>query len=187
MQKGEARKILQAQRKQLSELDCIKLDDLLLIQFQQLDFSATHFIGSYFPMETQAEPNSLLLIKYLQFLLPSLEVAYPVINTEDASMEFYKATEVTQENAWGIQEPLPIDKVEPFMLDTFLVPLLGFDEIGHRVGYGKGFYDRYFEKTLASTKRIGISYFEPLQTRIDTHQFDVPLTHCITPNRIYEF
>jgi 5-formyltetrahydrofolate cyclo-ligase len=187
MQKGAARKILLEQRKQLSELDCIKLDDLILIQFQQLDFSTTHFVGSYFPMESQSEPNSLLLTKYLQFLIPSVQVAYPVINANDSSMEFYKETEVTQENTWGIQEPLPIDKVEPFMMDTFLVPLLGFDAKGHRVGYGKGFYDRYFEKTLPNCKRIGIAYFEPLSTFIDTHQFDVPLTHCITPNRIYEF
>ena len=57
MQKEAARKILLDQRKQLSELDCIKLDDLLLIQFQQLDFTDTHFVGSYFPMESQSEPN----------------------------------------------------------------------------------------------------------------------------------
>jgi 5-formyltetrahydrofolate cyclo-ligase len=68
-----------------------------------------------------------------------------------------------------------------------LVPLIGFDPNGHRIGYGKGYYDRYFARLDQPVKRIGISYFEPIANIEDTHQFDVPLSHCITPWNIYEF
>ena len=91
------------------------------------------------------------------------------------------------ENKWGIIEPLPIHKIGIESMEALLVPLLGFDTFGQRVGFGKGYYDRYFENNTNACLRIGISYFEPIPKLEDTHQFDVPLTHCITPSNIYEF
>lgn len=187
MLKSAARKELLTKRQALTEADCIKLDDLLLIQLQKMDWSTTHVLGSFYPSENQAEPNSLLLVKYLQFFIPSLTVAYPIINEQDFSMEFYQATEELTMNKWGIHEPLPLKPIQPDELDTFLVPLIGFDPNGHRIGYGKGYYDRYFARLDQPVKRIGISYFEPIANIEDTHQFDVPLSHCITPWNIYEF
>jgi 5-formyltetrahydrofolate cyclo-ligase len=102
-------------------------------------------------------------------------------------MSFYTETETVATNKWGIAEPLPFNLVEPSNIDTILVPLIGFDQVGHRIGFGKGFYDRYFENYPAERNRIGISYFEPIPKIEDTHEFDVPLTHCITPSNSYEF
>lgn len=187
MLKSEARQIVLTKRKQLSESDCLKLDDLLLIQLQKMDWSSTHVLGSFYPMEHQAEPNSMLLVKYLQYLIPGLQVAYPIVNATDFSMDFFVETDTLQVNQWGIHEPLPFNKILPEQLDTLLVPLIGFDMSGQRIGFGKGFYDRYFARCSNKIKRIGISYFEPLPKIIDTHQFDVPLTHCITPWNSYEF
>jgi 5-formyltetrahydrofolate cyclo-ligase len=102
-------------------------------------------------------------------------------------MEFFKETEEFIENKWGIIEPLPVQKVEKKTMNAVLVPLLGFDTNGQRIGFGKGFYDRYFENETNDCLRIGISYFDPIAKLEDTHQFDVPLTHCITPSKIYEF
>jgi 5-formyltetrahydrofolate cyclo-ligase len=91
------------------------------------------------------------------------------------------------ENKWGIQEPMPITKVLLNQMDVILVPLLCFDTAGHRVGFGKGYYDQYFGNQSYSVNKIGISYFEPISKIEDTNQFDVPLTKCITPWKIYEF
>lgn len=187
MLKSAARKELLAKRQALTEADCIKLDDLLLIQLQKMDWSSTSVIGSFYPSDTHAEPNSMLLIKYLKYSIPDLSVAYPVINYQDASMEFYQETEELSINKWGIHEPLPKHLIPTSELDSFLVPLVGFDLLGHRIGFGKGYYDRYFARLNHPVKRIGISYFEPIAKLEDTHQFDVPLSHCITPWNIYEF
>ena len=187
MLKSAARKELLAKRQALTEADCIKLDDLLLIQIQKLDWSTTHNFGNFYPSENHAEPNTLLFIKYLKYCIPHLTVAYPIINDQDYSMEFYEETDEQSINKWGIQEPLPKQIIHPHQLDTFFVPLIGFDLSGHRIGYGKGYYDRYFARLKQPVKRIGISYFEPLPKMEDTHQFDVPLTQCITPWNIYEF
>lgn len=187
MLKKEARKILSEKRKSLTPSDCLKMDDLLLIQLQRLDWSDTFCVGSFFPMELHNEPNTLLLAQYLKAVIPGLTMAYPRINGDESTMDFYAETESLSENKWGIQEPLPFNKVEANQMDAILVPMLGFDLNGHRLGFGKGFYDRYFEHFPKDRKRIGISYFEPISNIEDTHQFDVPLTHCITPWNSYEF
>ncbi|MFM1929166.1 MAG: hypothetical protein RL387_494 [Bacteroidota bacterium] len=187
MLKSVARKDLLSRRKALTESDCIKLDDLLLIQLQKMDWSSTMVLGSFYPSELHAEPNTLLLVRFLKLYIPELTVVYPIIHPQDASMEFYEETEELLINQWGIQEPLPIQIFNPDQIDTFLVPLIGFDQQGHRIGYGKGYYDRYFARAASNVKRIGISYFEPMPNFEDTHQFDVPLSHCITPWNNYEF
>jgi 5-formyltetrahydrofolate cyclo-ligase len=61
------------------------------------------------------------------------------------------------------------------------------DTKGYRVGYGKGFYDRYLAHCRKDVVKIGFSYFDPVEKITDTDQFDVPLTYCITPQHIYEF
>jgi len=186
MLKSECRQLMLSKRNELSASDCIKLDDLLLIQFQRLHWSDVSCVGSFYPMESKHEPNSLLLSKYLKAVLPEITIAYPKIN-DDNSMSFYAETDTLIENKWGIHEPLPITKVLIEQMDVILVPLLCFDLLGQRVGFGKGYYDQYFANQTGFVNKIGISYFEPIPKIEDTNQFDVPLTKCITPWKIYEF
>lgn len=187
MLKAEFRKSMLAKRKSLSVKECIKLDDLLLIQFQKMDWSHVSCIGSFYPLASNNEPNTLLLTRYLKAVIPGFSVAYPRLNEEDGTMEFYAETETLIQNKWGIEEPVPLNKVLPEQMDAILVPLLGFDALGNRVGYGKGYYDKYFDKYDFTHEKIGISYFDPIPKIQDTDQFDVPLTYCITPWNCYEF
>lgn len=186
MLKSECRKLMLSKRNSLTSSECTKLDDLLLIQFQRLDWSGINCVGSFYPLETKNEPNSLLLTKYLKAMLPAVTIVYPKIK-EDNTMDFYAETNDLIENKWGIQEPTSTTLIYPENVDAFLVPLLCFDILGHRVGFGKGYYDHYFSKLRNFVHKIGISYFEPIPKIEDTNQFDVPLTKCITPWKIYEF
>jgi len=187
MLKVDARNLLLQKRQKLAASDCVKWDDLILIQLQKLDWSKTHCIGNYYPIEKYNEPNSLLLVKYLNYIIPDLVITYPVVNTNMGTMNFFIASDEMIINELGITEPHAEKQMEHDRIDTFLVPLLGFDLLGHRVGFGKGFYDKYFENCKHQHQRIGISYFDPIPNIQDTHDFDVPLTHCITPWNSYEF
>ena len=69
----------------------------------------------------------------------------------------------------------------------FMFYLLAFDFKGYRVGYGKGFYDRFFASLPRETKKVGISLFEPCEAIEDVNEHDIPLTHCVTPNKIFTF
>ena len=91
--------------------------------------------------------------------------------------------------SFGISWGLGVDGVSAVLIvmATLLVPLVIVDGYGNRIGYGKGFYDRYLSSCRAEAVKIGFSYFEPVGRIKDISQFDVPLNLCITPLRIYEF
>ncbi len=185
--KAEARNILSQKRAALTESACMKLDDLLLIQLQRIDWSSTEILASFYPLAHKNEPNTWLFEKYIKTIYPFIRFCYPIIDSKENQMDFYFETETLQFNAYGIQEPLPFNQVAPDMIDTILVPLLGFDQKGHRVGYGKGYYDRYLVKASKGMQKIGVSYFDPMDNFTDTNEFDVPLSCCITPWNTYEF
>ncbi|MFT7421185.1 MAG: 5-formyltetrahydrofolate cyclo-ligase, partial [Arcticibacterium sp.] len=67
------------------------------------------------------------------------------------------------------------------------VPLLAFDKKGHRVGYGKGFYDRFLENATENTTIAGLSLFEAEEAIEDIEETDVALHHLVTPQRLYSF
>lgn len=83
---------------------------------------------------------------------------------------------------WGIAEPLP-DKpaLDP---DIVLVPLLAFDKVGYRLGYGGGFYDRTLERLRAikPVVAVGISYDELMVDAVPHRSYDQPLDWVLTPS-----
>ncbi|TAF57036.1 MAG: 5-formyltetrahydrofolate cyclo-ligase [Sphingobacteriia bacterium] len=188
MRKAEIRKEHLALRKALSGKDRLRLDDLLLIQFQSLDWSPVQHVLTYWPMTDQAEPNTHLFTRYLHHMVPGVQLAYPRI-TSATGMEAVAINEDTvyRSNAWGIPEPngdhiLPVE-----VFDLVLVPLVAFDQAGYRVGYGKGFYDRFLASASPSAIFLGFSYFEPVPAISDLHAFDLPLHLGITPTAVYAF
>jgi len=100
------------------------------------------------------------------------------------SIEFEYGSELV-ENEWGIRESRFGPMVEPAAMDIVIVPLLCFDLAGHRVGYGKGFYDRLLRECRADCKKVGLSYFPPTETIDDVHEGDIRLDLFVMPDRIY--
>jgi 5-formyltetrahydrofolate cyclo-ligase len=77
--------------------------------------------------------------------------------------------------------------IDAGLIDMVFVPLLVTDREGHRVGYGKGFYDKYLKQCRPDCLKVGFSYFDPLDAIEGKDEFDVPLDLCITPNKVYVF
>jgi 5-formyltetrahydrofolate cyclo-ligase len=121
--------------------------------------------------------------------MPGLQIAYPVASFEDHTMKVLLVNDDTdfKKNKYGIAEPVNGTEIAAAAIDMIFVPLLAFDKQGHRLGYGKGFYDRFLPGCREDSIKIGFSYFEPLASIGDVSQFDVPLTTGITPENIYEF
>ncbi len=189
MTKNQLRVLYKNKRNAISDTEKLKFDDLILIQFQQFDFSQIQTLFSYWPMESHSEPNVDLMVRYLRVLVSGIQIAYPVIDNSDYSMKAILTTEETdfKTNKWGMEEPIGETFIKPDQVDLIFVPLLAFDKKGYRVGFGKGYYDRYLANCSEETVKIGFSYFEPIEQISDTNQFDVPLNYCITPQFTYEF
>lgn len=190
MTKPEIRKLYKQKRLSLSASEKLKRDDLLLIQLQRLAFdSNVQIIMSFWPLESHGETNTHLYTRYLELAIPNVKVAFPVIDFSLNEMHAVIVNDETEfvENKYGISEPGQGGEIAPEEIDLIFVPLLAFDNNGHRVGYGKGFYDRFLKKCRENVITLGFSYFEAVDKIDDTHHFDVPLDYCITPHKIYEF
>ena len=189
MLKKEARVLYKDKRAKITISERLKWDDLLLIQFQKINLPFLSSVLSYYPIEEKKEINTFIITDYIQFTNPQVHICYPKINAAENNFIAIATTDETQfiPNQYNIPEPMGELVLHPKDIDAVLIPLLAFDERGYRVGYGKGFYDRYLKECRNDCLKIGLSYFEAVDSIDDASEFDVPLDFCITPQRTYVF
>ena len=89
-------------------------------------------------------------------------------------------------NSYGIPEPTGGIAVSPATIEVVFVPLLAYDINGNRIGYGKGYYDRFLTQCDPKCNFIGLSFFPPEQS-IPAEETDIKLHYCITPETVYSF
>lgn len=108
---------------------------------------------------------------------------------ETRKMTHFLLTDSTRikKNEYNIPEPVDGIEVPSHKIDVVFVPLLAFDKNGHRVGYGKGFYDKFLSECKADVVKIGLSFFEAEDEISDVFEDDIKLDYCISPNRIHSF
>lgn len=189
MIKKDLRSLYLQKRKGLSDTERNRLDDLLLIQFQKINLPFISTLLSYWPISKNNEPDTHLFTDFMEFRNPELIISYPKADFSSGRMVAIAIDEETEFNKAGMDIYEPADGIElnPAKIDMVFVPLLVADLKGYRVGYGKGFYDKYLAECRQDTLKIGFSYFDPVQEITDTHEFDVPLDLCITPQTVYVF
>ena len=188
MNKKELRNFSRQKRQQLSVHDIEVFQDLILIRFQQIPLPFISYVHSYVTLEKLNEVDPAPLLRYLEFRHPGMKVAVPRINDQEELDHILIDDETIMiDNKFGIPEPLSGFTLEPELIDLVFVPLLGFDETGNRVGYGKGYYDKFLATCRQDVVIIGLSFLEAVKEIVDTDPWDVPLHYCITPNRVYEF
>ncbi len=140
----------------------------------------------FLPISEKKEINT----EYLLHILHGKDktVIVPKADFESGEMIHY----ILQENTHlslskhGIPEPVSGITVTPKDIEVVFVPLLCFDKTGTRIGYGKGFYDRFLAKCSPNTQIIGLSFFAA-EDKIEADTTDIPLDFCVTPTTIYRF
>lgn len=189
MTKKEIRKLYSEKRRGLTDTEINRLDDLMLIQFQSAELPFIHTLLSYWPIEENKEPNTHLVTEFLKFRNPEMLTAYPLSDFTSMTMTAILTDIDTpfSKTSLNLHEPEHGEICPPDQLDMVFVPLLAFDTRGYRVGYGKGFYDKYLIQCREGCIKAGFSYFEALEEEIDHTEFDVPLDLCFTPQTVYVF
>lgn len=157
--------------------------------FRHFPVAQWRWLHVFLPAPRQHEPDTWPLIRRVWAGCPATRAAVPVVQPDGHSLRHYHLTPTTPliDNRWGIPEPTGATEVAPAMLDAVLLPLLAFDENGQRVGYGKGFYDRFLPQCRPDTLRIGLSLEPPVPRITDAWPGDVLLHACITPERVWRF
>ena len=139
-------------------------------------------IALYFPASFEINTLKLLELNYIS----KQNLFLPVIE-ENNKMNFFswKKNEVLCVNRYGMLEPIKSKQSVP---NVMLVPLLVFDENKYRLGYGKGFYDRYLNKYLNAFKNIltvGVAFSFQKYNKLPINDKDIKLNYILTEKGIY--
>ena len=157
--------------------------------FATIDFAAISALSCYISLRHFGEAETGTIFGRVWETLPRIITTAPRI--DDATREIdslvYQRDTPIRENTWKIPEPAGSEIVAPEALDLVIVPLVCVDIRGHRVGYGKGFYDRYLQKCRPDCIKAGLSFYPPVDSIDDVHDADIPLDLCITPSETFRF
>lgn len=187
MTKKELRIAYKNLRRQLSENDLEEKSLAVANKILLLPIWELTYFHIFLPIASQKEIDTEFILHLLSGKDKEIVVSKSDFETRD--MTHYLLTDNTKfkTNAYGIPEPVSGLEVPPKTIDVVFVPLLAFDVLGNRVGYGKGFYDKFLANCRPETVKIGLSFFEPVETIEDVFESDVKLDYCVTPETIYTF
>ena len=119
-----------------------------------------------FSSEVDTTPILARLVRYKKYVL------VPYVYDGQLHPVLYDAAGEMERNEYGILEPVQKRMIPPDLIDVILVPGLGFDRRGGRIGYGKGFYDRFLRTLPASTVVIGIGFDEQIKDELPVEPHD---------------
>lgn len=187
MNKKELRTKYKTLRKQLSENDIEEMSLAISNQLLKLDIWDKNYFHVFLPITEHQEVDTELILHLLSGKDKNILISKS--NFETREMTHFLLTDNTRikKNEYNISEPVDGIEVPSNKVEVVFVPLLAFDKKGHRVGYGKGFYDKFLTECQAETIKIGLSYFEAEESIEDIHEGDMQLDYCVTPKTIYTF
>lgn len=185
--KKELRKSYKLKRSHLSDGEMARLSSSVLDQLKVETFMKHQVYHIFLPIDRHAEIDTWPLFDAL--LAYGKRVVLSRSNFETNTLLNYEVDNSTiiESNAWGIPEPVNGKAIAAQDIDVVVVPLLAFDRSGYRVGYGKGFYDNFLAECRPDVEKIGLSVFGPEERIEDVRKEDIRLTHCVCPDRIYNF
>jgi 5-formyltetrahydrofolate cyclo-ligase len=176
------RRQLRQTRRSLSEDEQLSASTSLLSNFKEqlsyLNIDNTQRIALYLTNDGEISPH--LLCDY--FWQQNIQTYLPVVQDKQLSFARYTAETIWQENIFGIKEPVTTEYLSGNELDIVLLPLVGFDSKGGRLGMGGGFYDRTFANKRADEKPLLIGLAHDCQEvkSLPIEGWDVPLQAIIT-------
>ena len=145
-------------------------------------FKNAEQILCYYPLE-----NEISTLKIIGFALQSnKKIALPYCNDANGNMEFYYISSLNnlKSGLFGIMEPdiSVCEKVLSFDNSLCIVPAFSFDKKGYRLGYGKGYYDKFLKKFTFYS--IGLCYNDFLKESLPVDFYDVAVDFVASEDRV---
>lgn len=187
MTKSELRLKYKVLRKQISTEEIEEKSLAIANQLIQMDIWNRTYYHIFLPIEEQKEVNTEYILQILAG--KDKEIVISKSDFKTISMTHYLLTDNTKikKNEYSIPEPINGLVVPTEMIDVVFVPLLAYDKQGNRIGYGKGFYDKFLSECKPNVIKIGLSFFEPEILIQDVFENDVKLDFCVTSTKIFIF
>lgn len=187
---------LRAKRRALSEQEQRSAQARLLNQAANI-IDHSNVIAAYLPNDGEISPQTLIEYAWTNNTIVALPVLHPFHPQTLLFVRYTPESEIVK-NKFGIPEPvLTTQNILPIhALDHIFMPLVGFDESGHRIGMGGGFYDRTLAPIIQSQRvgylslkisspptLIGLAHDVQMLDTIPCAQWDIPMSHIFTPQK----
>ena len=186
MDKSQIRKQYKSLREGLSKTQIENRSISIANRCLELPIWNKQIMHIFLSIENQKEVDT----SFLRTLLKGKdkEIVIPKI-IDSVRLQHFLLTDHTlfERNSLGIPEPVSGIEIKPSIIDVVFIPLLSFDSKGNRVGYGKGYYDRFMLNCKEECLKIGLSFFEEEQCVFGVEETDIPLDFCVTPKQIYQY
>lgn len=181
MTKQELRKIYLGKRDKLSESEYERLCRMIIENlFNHGNLAAVTTLHTYLAVIERKEPDTWPILDRLKRESPHIRIAVPKMVGNELEHYYYEGLQQLDQNEFGIFEPTNGTITDIDRIDAVVVPLLVADKMGNRLGYGRGFYDRFLSRCSTNCKKIGLSLFS-LEEKVPTDEWDVKLDLMITP------
>jgi len=187
MNKSELRLKYKALRQQLSAQEIEDKSLAIANNLLKMAIWNKTYFHLFLTIEEQKEVDTEFILQVLAGKDKEIVISKSDFST--LKMTHFLLTDNTKikKNEYNIPEPIDGLEVPTAKIDVVFVPVLAFDGIGNRVGYGKGFYDKFLSECRPETIKIGLSFFEP-EVRIEgVFENDIPMNFCVTPEKIFRF
>ncbi|MGZ5210462.1 MAG: 5-formyltetrahydrofolate cyclo-ligase [Kaistella sp.] len=186
MTKSEIRKKYLRQREALSQEKVLSLSQEIFKNFvEKFELKKGQKVHCFLSIPEKGEVNTELFLN--EFFRDDIRVFVPkIFKNKLISIEITPDTPLLK-NLWGISEPQTNEDSGEKDFDFVITPLLYCDRKGNRVGYGKGYYDAFFESVNSRSVKIGLNFFGPDEVIDDVWENDIPLDYLITPVEVLSF
>jgi 5-formyltetrahydrofolate cyclo-ligase len=187
MTKAELRKSYKIQRIALTHNHIEAYSVAIANQLLQLPIWDKDYYHIFLPITNQKEINTEYILHVLQG-----KDKHCIISKSDFKL-FKMTSFLLQDNTkivvnkYGIPEPVDGIEIDNSKVEVVFIPLLAYDSKGNRVGYGKGFYDRFLTECHPNCIKIGLSFFKPETEILDISKTDIKLDYCVTPDDTFKF
>jgi 5-formyltetrahydrofolate cyclo-ligase len=187
MTKAELRKSYKIKRQELSSEVIEDLSLEIANQLLTLPIWKFSFYHLFLSIKEYKEVNTDYILNILSGKDKNIVISKSDFSSGSLTNFLLTDNTVIKKNSYNIPEPVDGIAISPSSIEVVFVPLLAFDLQGHRVGYGKGFYDKFLAECNPETIKIGLSFFEAETIIEDIFENDMALDYCMTPKQVYRF
>lgn len=183
MNKKDMRKIIVNSRDKIDFKKRVQADNKIYQRLIDSDIYRGDNIFVYISFRSEVD-TKLLIIKMLR---DRKNIFVPKISDKTNDMEAIRITSLNEleENRFGTLEPVTYDNaVDPKIIDVILMPGIAFDNEGSRIGFGKGYYDKYIKRARRDVKKVGLAYDLQIVDKIDKDDYDESVDYIITEKKV---
>lgn len=168
-------------RKAISSLSYKRLSSRIQHLFMRSQvYKKTHALMLYLPVNNEPDTGRIILEAWNDnktVLLPYIkgDSVYPVIYKKDMPLKY---------GTYKIKEPVHAEEYPVKDIGAVVVPGIAFDPYGNRIGYGKGYYDKFLSSLNKQTVKAGFSFNRCIIDKIYTDKWDIPVDMIFTETGI---